>query len=201
MDFSEATFRNYFRQMYPQLAFYAVRLVGDDDAEDILQEAFIELWNHQQQIDSESHCKSFLYRVIYTRALNVIKHRKVTLDYTAAVKDVELKRLGYYDPADSYDTTYLERTELHAVIEAAINELPDKGRQIFMMSYVHGMRSKEIAHVMGISVRTVEVHIYRSLKFLRSRLAKQPLLTFFIMSLCKLFASLSCIMFDKSGMA
>ena len=66
-------------------------MVGDDDAEDILQEAFIELWNHQEQLDSESHCKSFLYRVIYTRALNVIKHRKVTKDYTAAVKDVELE--------------------------------------------------------------------------------------------------------------
>ena len=80
MEFSEAQFRRYFRQMYPQLAFYAVRLVGEDDADDILQEAFIELWNRRVQRENENHCKSFLYRVMYTRAWNVIKHSKVTQD-------------------------------------------------------------------------------------------------------------------------
>ena len=196
MEFSEAQFRKYFRQMYPQLAFYAVRLVGADDADDILQEAFIELWNHQQQMESEIHCKSFLYRVIYTRALNIIKHRKVTQDYSAAVKDVEIKRLGYYDPADSYDPSHLEDVDLHAIIDAAINELPDRGRQIFIMSYVHGMPNKDIANIMGISVRTVEVHIYRALKFLRSRLANQPLLTFFLCYVVSCLCGYSCNMFS-----
>ena len=196
MDFSEAQFRKYFRQMYPQLAFYAVRLVGDDDADDILQEAFIELWNHQQQMENEAHCKSFLYRVIYTRALNVIKHRKVTQDYSAAVKDVEIKRLGYYDPADSYDPSRIDDDDLRAVVDAAIDELPDKGRQIFIMSYVHGMHNKDIANVMGISVRTVEVHIYRALKFLRSRLSNQPLLTFFVCYVVSCLHGYSCNMFS-----
>jgi RNA polymerase sigma-70 factor (ECF subfamily) len=195
MDFSEAQFRRYFRQMYPQLAFYAVRLVGEDDADDILQEAFIELWNRRAQIESEKHCKSFLYRVIYTRALNVIKHRKVTQDYTAAVKDVELKRLGYYDPADSYDPSQIEDVDVNAVVDAAIDELPAKGRQIFIMSYIHGMSNKDIANIMGISVRTVEVHIYRALKFLRSRLANQPFLTFFVYSVVSCLCGDSCNMF------
>lgn len=193
MNFSESAFRIYFRRMYPQLAFYAARLVGEEDVDDLLQEAFLELWTHQEQVEDEAHCKSYLYRVIYTRALNVIKHRKVTRKYQSTMKDVDLKRLEYYEPAENSVAERVEDGELQAMIEEAINELPEKGRQVFIMSYLNGMRSKEIAYIMGISVRTVDVHIYRALKFLRSRLSKYHfLLLIFLPPACKLFSKLSC---------
>ncbi len=70
----------------------------------------------------------------------------------------------------------LENQELREKIDAAIDELPDKRRQIFRMSYLHGMSNKDIAQVMDISVRTVEAQLYKALRFLRHRLERLVLL-------------------------
>lgn len=53
----------------------------------------------------------------------------------------------------------------------AINELPDKCKEVFKLSYLHDMKNKEIADTLGISLRTVEAHMYKALKFLRERLS------------------------------
>ncbi|MDE5554894.1 MAG: sigma-70 family RNA polymerase sigma factor, partial [Muribaculaceae bacterium] len=60
--------------------------------------------------------------------------------------------------------------EIHQGLRDALAELPEKCRQVFVLSYVNNLKSKEIAEVMNISVRTVEAHIYKALKLLRSRL-------------------------------
>lgn len=192
MQFTEQAFRKLFRQWYPQLALYAARLVGDDEADDVVQEAFLELWRNQQQIESQAHCQSYLYRVLYTRALNTIRHRRITQDYTAAAQDLQLRRADFYNPDTGSAAALAENNELHRQLQDAIDLLPDKGRQAFIMSYLHDMPTKEIANIMGISARTVEVHLYRAVKFLRSKLGNVTFLTFFITQVCKLFTALYC---------
>ena len=87
-----------------------------------------------------------------------------------------MMRLAYYDPDSNPVDMNLENQELREKIDAAIDELPDKRRQIFKMSYLHGMSNKEIAQIMDISVRTVEAQLYKALKFLRHRLENLMLL-------------------------
>ena len=60
--------------------------------------------------------------------------------------------------------------DIDAGIREALSELPDKCREVFVLSYVNGLKSKDIAEAMNISVRTVEAHIYKALRLLRSRL-------------------------------
>ncbi|MDE5919903.1 MAG: sigma-70 family RNA polymerase sigma factor, partial [Duncaniella sp.] len=55
-------------------------------------------------------------------------------------------------------------------IKKALSELPDKCREVFVLSYIKGLKSKDIAEAMNVSVRTVETHIYKALRILRSRL-------------------------------
>ena len=105
--------------------------------------------------------QAFLYRAVYTRALNVLKHRSIEDGYCAAVKEINQKRAEFYQPDNS---------ELRNEIYQAINELPDKCKEVFKLSYLHEMKNKEIADVMGVSLRTVEAHMYKALKFLRNRL-------------------------------
>ena len=64
----------------------------------------------------------------------------------------------------------IENKELHAEIHTAISELSDKCQKIFKLSYLHELKNKEIADIMGVSLRTVEAHMYKALKFLRKRL-------------------------------
>lgn len=169
-------YRLYFRQFYPSLLLYATRLLVHGDMEDVVQDAFVDLWHRRNAMDDAAHIKSFLYRAVYTKSLNVIKHRNVVSGYAAECSALEMMRLTYYDPDSNPVDMNLENQELREKIDAAINELPDKRRQIFKMSYLHGMSNKEIAQIMDISVRTVEAQLYKALKYLRHRLENLVLL-------------------------
>lgn len=173
---TEKDFRTYFRDLYPQLARYAARLLGDSDVDDVLQGSFLELWNRRTDILEPAHVKSFVYRSVYTHALNVIKHRQVVRKYSDAVIEMENRRLDSLDPNNSEVLQKLRNDELQQQIDLAINELPPKSRQVFVMSYLHGLKNKEIAEVMNVSVRTVDAHIYNALRQLRSKLDKNSML-------------------------
>ena len=173
---TEKDFRTYFRDLYPQLARYAARLLGDSDVDDVLQGSFLELWNRRTDILEPAHVKSFVYRSVYTHALNVIKHRQVVRKYADAVIEMENRRLDSLDPNNSEVLQKLRNDELQQRIDLAINELPPKSRQVFVMSYLHGLKNKEIAEVMNVSVRTVDAHIYNALRQLRSKLDKNSIL-------------------------
>ena len=134
------TYKALFRKYYPNLIFYATRLVGEEEAEDVVQDVFVELWKRKDSMEIGDQIQAFLYRAVYTRSLNVLKHRNI--------EDRELKK-------EIYD---------------AINELPDKCKEVFKLSYLHDMKNREIADTMGVSLRTVEAHMYKALKYLRSRL-------------------------------
>ena len=172
MTLPEQRFRQIFRALYSSLSFYATRLVQDDEAEDIVQEAFMELWKRKEDIEDESHIKAFLYRIVYTRALNVIKHRTVVNNHADSVKKVTQFKLDYYDPEANDVMGYIEGLETRKQINDAISELPAKCREVFILSYQHDKKNKEIAEQLGISIRTVEVHLYKALKTLRIRLKR-----------------------------
>lgn len=172
MTLPEQRFRQIFRALYSSLSFYATRLVQDDEAEDIVQEAFMELWKRKEDIEDESHIKAFLYRIVYTRALNVIKHRTVVNNHADSVKKVTQFKLDYYDPEANDVMGYIEGLETRKQINDAISKLPAKCREVFILSYQHDKKNKEIAEQLGISIRTVEVHLYKALKTLRTRLKR-----------------------------
>ena len=172
MTLPEQRFRQIFRALYPSLSFSATRLVQDDEAEDIVQEAFMELWKRKEDIDDESHIKAFLYRIVYTKALNVIKHRTVVNNHADSVKKVTQFKLDYYNTETNDVMNYIEGLETRKQINDAIGELPAKCREVFILSYQHDKKNKEIAEQLGISIRTVEVHLYKAVKTLRARLKR-----------------------------
>ena len=96
--------------------------------------------------------------------------------YSDAVIEMENRRLDSLDPNNSEVLQKLRNDELQQRIDLAINELPPKSRQVFVMSYLHGLKNKEIAEVMNVSVRTVDAHIYNALRQLRSKLDKNSML-------------------------
>ncbi len=170
MLFTEKDFKVYFRKTYPQMAFFASRFIDAEDVEDVMQESFIALWNHLDKISDESHATAYLYRLVYNNLLNFIKHKNVVHRYSKTVLDIAMRKAEYYGEELNDVLSNIENAELRKQIDAAVALLPDKMRQVFLMSYMHDMKNKEIANVMGISVRTVEVHLYKALKILRGYL-------------------------------
>ena len=92
-------------------------------------------------------------------------------------------RNEFYQPDNNEVIRRIEDRELRKEIYDAINELPDKCKEVFKLSYLHDMKNKEIADVLGVSLRTIEAHMYKALKYLRSRL--DPLWIIIVLFLCK----------------
>ena len=93
----ETIYYGLFKQHYSALLFYATRLVGEDDAEDIVQDVFVELWNNKSKIDFDDHIKSFLYKSVYTRSINFLKHKSVVDSYTSEEKEFFAQKIAYYN--------------------------------------------------------------------------------------------------------
>lgn len=174
----DLTYKALFHKYYPSLIFYATRIVGEEESEDVVQDVFVELWKRKDSITIGDQIQAFLYRAVYTRALNVLKHRNVEEGYSAAMEEINQRRAEFYQPDNNEVIRKIEDRELQQEIDDAINELPDKCKEVFKLSYLHEMKNKEIADVMDVSLRTVEAHMYKALKYLRTRLDHLMLLFF-----------------------
>ena len=172
------TYNELFRKYYPGLLFYATRFLPESEAEDVVQDTFLELWKRKDTVEIGEQIQAFLYRITYTKCLNAIKHKQVENEYSAAATELYQKKIEFYDPGQNETIQRMENKELQAEVYKAINELPDKCREVFKLSYLHNMKNKDIAEVLDISMRTVEAHMYKALKYLRVRLKYLLLLVF-----------------------
>lgn len=172
----DITYKHLFRKYYTNLIFYATRIVGEEEAPDVVQDVFVELWRQKDTIVVGDQIQAFLYRAVYTRALNVLKHREVTSNYETLMLEVQKKRAEFYQPDDNEIVKHIENEELRKRLADAINELPDKCKMVFKLSYMHDMKNKQIAETINISLRTVEAHMYKALKILRDKLGDIDLL-------------------------
>ena len=114
------------------------------DAEDVVQEVFVELWHRKDSVTVGEQIQAFLYRAVYTRALNVLKHRDIKNSYEAAMQEVYNKRALFYQPDDNDVLKRIEDRELRKHIISAIDELPEKCKLVFKLSYLHNMKNKDM---------------------------------------------------------
>ncbi|WP_455103060.1 RNA polymerase sigma-70 factor [Phocaeicola abscessus] len=183
----EGDFKAFFHAYFPRLLYYACRFVDKETGEDIVQDVFIYVWENRENIVMEDSFISLLYEMVYNRALNVLKHRQVKTERHAEMEIMQ-KALDYFSP---YDNPVFERIinhEQYEELKTAIAKLPEKGRLCIRMSYLQGLKAKEIAQILQISPRTVETHIYKSMKILREMFNNED----------NLFLLLSCIYFSVS---
>lgn len=163
-------FEAFFREYYPLLTKFAEGFVFDDQvAEDLVQNLFLYLWEHAGRVEIESSLKSYLYQAVKNRCLNYLRDLHV-----------EDKRKFLYVEAclNEEDLSDWPDIDLTRRIEAAIGSLPSQMKELFMMKYFQGMKSREIARIRGISENTLQTQLQRAKEKLRGRLTE---LTLFIL--------------------
>ncbi len=166
------SFESFFREYYPKLLGYAGLLVDRLTAEDVVQDLFAWLWNNKEQLSITTSVNAYLLRSVHNRCMNVIRQDKVRKSHTFS----ELSNLDGYEEIffNPEENTTLEKlifSETQGRINKAIQSLPDQCRKVFILRYEKGLRTKEIAEKLGISLRTVENHIYKAVKILKKILS------------------------------
>ena len=158
----QRAFSELFEAMHVALLRYAWRFTGEQEAaRDIVQDAFLKLWQIRVNVDPKRSLKALLYTMVRNLALN---HKRAAQHTNGAFPEHDL-----YDQAPAADQQ-VEASMLNDRLRLIIEQMPDRRREAFMLSRFEGLSHEEIAQVMNLTPRTVNTHIVLALKDLRNRL-------------------------------
>lgn len=172
-----AAFNELYGLYWVPLVNYAGLIVGDECAEDIVQEVFVRVWIGRERLRREGSLRGYLLRAVYRTSLNAVRSRNYASTYRSWVaRQIEESCYACYDPDQSEVIRALYSRQLAEELESVVEQLPPKCREVFRMSHYEGLSNREIGMRLGISVSTVENHINNALRFLRSRLGHLKML-------------------------
>lgn len=156
-------FDEIFRQYSRSLFYYAAKFVDDEVARDIVQDVFVKLWT-TENITVKFSLNGLLFTMVRNSCLQQLEKQKVRNKYFESSKLlIQEEELRFYGE----DKASLIELEMENKLNDVLNKLPDRCRQVFMMSRFENKRNKEIAEELDISVKAVEKQITRALSEIR----------------------------------
>ncbi len=158
---------------FPRLNDFACKVVKDDViSQDIVQEVFVKIWEKRAEIEP-INLEAFLFRLVRNRCIDYIKHLKVINNRMHEIqissKYEELYRIDFVG-----DEPYvLIEQELKQKIEKTIESLPERCREVFILSRINGLKNKEIAEKLEINIKNVERHLSRAMQSFRENFTEE----------------------------
>ena len=157
-----------FKNNWDALCMFSLHFVGDmDTAEDVVMDCLLKLSERIGHGDEILTPKHYLYQMVRNGSLDKARHVGQTVQLTETIRTSE----------DLDDVS--ERSVREARLWTAIDSLPPVRREVLLMSKRDGMHNDEISQTLGISVKTVEAHLYKAYKTLRGKAKEIYLLVFF----------------------
>ena len=151
-----AAFSYLFNKYYQPLYRFAWRFLRDaQNAENIAQNVFVDLWMKRMEIEITHSLRSYLFRMVRNQSLNYLKQQGKTESF-------ETDKNPPARADDSPEEIYITK-EFHLAVWRAIENLPDQCRQVYLMKRYDHLRYDEIVQILGISVNTVKTHLKRAL--------------------------------------
>lgn len=164
---SEPAFEFFFMTYHGELCSYLTAICGNTKmAEEIAQQAFIKLWHKRHKLHLKKGLKRYFFKMAYHLFIDDARKRNKTNKLLET-----LKQQAYIAVLD-YDNELFE-LKLKK-IEIEIDNLPEQCKKVFLMGKKEGLKYKEISRKLQISIKTVEVHMSKALKILRSQFVVIP---------------------------
>lgn len=156
------TFDELFLLYYEELCRFALVFLHDEDeSEEAVQRLFVRLWENRRSLSVPDNIRAYLFKSAYNECLKSIR--------TQSIRKKHLQNYSSYIKSPSEEDTP-ELDQIMPYLNMAISTLPDKCRQIFILHKVEGMKQKEVASILNISVKTVENQVAIAVSKLRSEL-------------------------------
>ncbi|TRZ45184.1 RNA polymerase sigma factor [Robertkochia solimangrovi] len=156
-------FEHLLDKYHHELSVYAFSLTRKKvEAEDIIQNVFLNLWKKRQKLDSNLNIRSLLYKSVYNEFVDHYrKHRNLL--------QLEVKQIEVLQSLTD-DNNEKNTEELIALVRREIEKLPEKSKEVFLLSKQEGLTNKEIAEHLNTSLKSVEAHMTKAFSILRKKL-------------------------------
>jgi len=149
---------------YPRLYSFSKKILKvEDDVNDILQDVFVKIWLNRKKINSVETFNSYIFTITKNAIISLFREKTRNSDF-------ELKVRQAATGEEFIIETELEYQDLKEKVDALIEKLPEKRKQVYILSREKGLSNAEIAEQLGISVKTVEDHMMHSLRYLREKM-------------------------------
>lgn len=177
-DFEEI-YVSYFSRMK---GFAQEYVLSEEDAENIVQDVFTELWERKELLTYNINLVAFLFTSIKNRCIDHLRHNIVVREAVNQMQEeYQITLKVKLASLELFDQSLLSEQDIEKIISDVINSLPDKCREIFIKSKIEGKKQKDIASEMNISLKTVENQMNIAYRKLKSELKDYlPLLLFFL---------------------
>jgi len=184
--FDDKNFKNLFGLYYVPLCYYARKFKLDTyEAEEVVQRIFLKIWENKDHILIEKSISAYLYQSVRNESINFLK-QKLATSKNQEKYGRKLKYANLFEAiSEENGSSVLLVQELEGQINSAIESLPEKCREIFLLSRKENLSIKEIAEQLNISVNTVQTQISIALTKLRNILS--PYITALIVAIIKFF--------------
>lgn len=182
-----SAFEELFKQTFPRMLCYCKLFVHDPaQANDLVQECFVKLWEKRTTIKSTQSIESLLFVMLRNKCLNYLRDQK--LHYfeknIESIKENELQHLYQLDFIGKEEKSIEE--SLIEAIRASVEKLPEKRKLVFIKAKIEGKKNKDVAEELGISLKAVEKHLHQAKEQIRTEvLEKFPLLSILIAIILK----------------
>lgn len=160
---------------YSQKAFnLAMRLTRNiEDAEEVLQDVFVTVYNKIDSFEGKSAFSSWLYRITANTAFMKLRKRKNSESVSFEDISSSVKENWAGHTPDDCDENYMSvRHELRAMIEQAVQRLPDEYRTIFVLRDIDGLSNEEVSEMTALSVPAVKSRLHRARMILKKKLQR-----------------------------
>jgi RNA polymerase sigma-70 factor (ECF subfamily) len=145
-------------------------LKDDDEAEDIVQEVFVKIWESREKLGDYKLLNSYIFTIAYNNSIDLIRKRINSSKYLEHLKNSSINQ------ENTPFISELEYDELSIKMEKLISNLPERQQQVYLLHREKGLSYSEIAEQLGISKNTVENHMVKALKYLRQNMDNSMLI-------------------------
>lgn len=159
-------------------------VISDEEAENIVQDVFTELWEKREMLTMPVNLIAYLFTTIKNKCLNHLRHKAVIQETTTLIQEEYAISLRMnLNSLEAFDENLFSEQDVEKIISRALDSLSDKCREVFIMSKLQGKKQKQIAEELNISVNTVETQMGIAYKKLRVELKDYMPLLLFLLSL------------------
>ncbi len=167
----EETYIFLFREYYVSLCSYSRRYVGRKDiAEEIVSDTFLKIWENRETIQIKTSVKAYLFHAVCNNSLSYLRKLKKEEILDEYFLETSSENIGFTSVSEEIEEQSLTLENINEKIEEAVSLLPEQQQKVFRLKRFEGKKNREVAEIMGLSIKTVEMHLSKATLNLRQKL-------------------------------